>query len=953
MQKKRDIVKNCINNYNSHIIGIAETWLHKKTKLDLINIENYTLIRNDRNLIVNGKQKFMQGGGVACYMHKSLKPKEISKSENTDIKQTEYLAIEASSISSNGTTRLLVVIVYRTPGGDPLDKFFEKLDTFIHSYKNIMILGDFNVNILPNSQNSDQLVPFIDERALSFIKFGATNFTATSETAIDSCIVDSAEKVLSYSKTDVPIAAGHRGLNFAYKIYIDKQKPKEIKFRDFKKCNITHLKNNIVNSLAKHHDFDQNLNSKIVDPSASVEALNKIIIENLDVSAPFTVKTQSKPCAPWITQELKQACKDRDALYKKAQKEKSQVSKQLLLNKYKTTRRNLKRELLRARQEYFKNQIAAASDTVGIWKLLDKEGLTKQKPSLATDFFTPQQLNVHFAAMAQAQPSCSIDELNEIISDIDPNDKSLFSFKHITPLEIYNTAKSLLKKSRGRSPDGIPLKYIESFIDDLLPFLAKIFNSSIDSNLYPEPWKRAYIIPLNKTATPKSISETRPIANLCHLAKIFDKCIATQILTHLESTNQIIPYQYGFRSDYNTQLALLRLTDIIREGIENDLVTLCVLFDFKKAFDSLKHLKLLLALKRLKFSSNAIKWLHSYITGRLQTVLDKDNENTLSDYLKTTSGVPQGSSPGPVLFLALINSLPSVLKFCKLSYILFADDLELIIQCPTCMLPFAIAHLNEDIQHLEQEANSIGMYFHPAKIRALLFGSSENRKACASMNLPPIIVSGETIPLVNQAKSLGITLSVDLSWDAHLSSLSSRVHYVLHKLRFRGWLLSTDVKKMLAQALVLPIIDYACLVYNDLNGDQNLKVQRLVNASIRFIYNLKRDESITPYRIKLDWLKVENRRLYLLGRQVLAILHSQRPPYLYNALMDTFQNVRRSQRLQTTNIVIPICSTTSLKDSFFIKACELLSDLRYDPITTTPNMFLANLDNFIKEKENQ
>ena len=123
----------------------------------------------------------------------------------------------------------------------------------------------------------------------------------------------------------------------------------------------------------------------------------------------------------------------------------------------------------------------------------------------------------------------------------------------------------------------------------LLPFLLQIFNCSISSNTYPDLWKRAFIIPLNKCNNPQLVSDTRPIANLCHLAKVFDKIIATQISEHVETDSLLSPFQFGFRLEHNTQSALLYFTDMIRYGIENNLVTLATLFDFRRAFDSIVH----------------------------------------------------------------------------------------------------------------------------------------------------------------------------------------------------------------------------------------------------------------------------------------------------------------------------------------------------------------------------
>ena len=103
-------------------------------------------------------------------------------------------------------------------------------------------------------------------------------------------------------------------------------------------------------------------------------------------------------------------------------------------------------------------------------------------------------------------------------------------------------------------------------------------------------WKKAIVIPLRKRTKIESPSGTRPIANLSHFAKIFDKLLSDQ---HLEDNEILSPFQSGFRKQYSTQSALVKITDDIRNGIDKGMVTILLLFGLKKAFDTVKHSTLL------------------------------------------------------------------------------------------------------------------------------------------------------------------------------------------------------------------------------------------------------------------------------------------------------------------------------------------------------------------------
>lgn len=919
---------------NIHILALSETWLTPLISSSSVSIPEYSLVRNDRNLQNAPGERYIQGGGVACYIHKSLEYKVLKAPQINSLNETEFIMLD---IRNKSGTKLFLSAIYRRPKGFVLNDFFNDFQSLSPNYDHSIIVGDLNSHLDTSNFHGRSLTRLIDESNLCLLPTGPSYHTDQVDSWLDVVIVDSIEKVLSYLKSPVPFIANHDYIILNYKFSVNKFTGKTVTFRDFKHCDLVGLKNTIARTVSLSTD----LLSDSSNHEVSLDNFYEGVTSALNMFAPLITREIRRPLAPWLTPDIKEQIRERDRMYKTYKRNRIP---QFLLD-YKRLRKQIKHLIRQAKQNYYENSLSDIRDPSKLWRFLSKLGLTASNPGSSADHFSLEELVQHYSAISSTHPPCSQEQLNQILLIPIPPDSPKFSFALTDCVEVQLALKSCLLKAKGRSPDGLPLKCIADAIPILAPFLSSLFNSSIDTCIYPSRWKRAFVVPLNKISLPLSPSDTRPISNLAHLAKVFDSIISHQIVEYLENNSLLSQHQSGFRRHFSTQTALLRIMDDVRLGVERGMVTILLLFDFTKAFDSIDHCRLLHQLRLLGFTDDSLKLLHSYLSGRSMAVVDSNDHH--SAFHPCSSGVPQGSIPGPIIFIMYINSILQELDHCRNGCMLFADDLQIYLHCLPSEIPDAIARLNGDAAKISNWSSANGLSLNASKTKAILLGSTQNLMRINLDSLPNIVINGSIIPLTSTVKNLGIHISSDLTWNAHVSQVSRRVHGVLHKLRFKGDLLPLSIRKILVNSLVLPHFDYACLVYNDLTDYLDTKLNRLLNTCIRYVFRIRRDTPIAPYRRQLGWLSLQSRRKYFLGITIYRILASANPTYLYEPFVSIFSHARRPSRREDSTFAIPLCTTKSFEKSFVISAAKfwdtLPINIKNSPSIETFKVQLHNL----------
>ena len=232
-------------------------------------------------------------------------------------------------------------------------------------------------------------------------------------------------------------------------------------------------------------------------------------------------------------------------------------------------------------------------------------------------------------------------------------------------------------------------------IDFIAPYITHIINASFKHNKFPDRWKHAIIKPIPKNDNPASPSDFRPISLLPAISKIIEKIACRQICQFFAHNKRLDNLQSAYKKFHSTTTALLHITDDIYKATDKSLVTILILLDYSKAFDTANHKIILAKLQSFGFRDVALDWVESYLTGRKQKVKNDLGE---SDWINLKNGVPQGSILGPLLFLVLVSDLHESIINGK--YHMYADDTQIYYHCKWSEVANVIPKINQDLNRV-------------------------------------------------------------------------------------------------------------------------------------------------------------------------------------------------------------------------------------------------------------
>ena len=389
----------------------------------------------------------------------------------------------------------------------------------------------------------------------------------------------------------------------------------------------------------------------------------------------------------------------------------------------------------------------------------------------------------------------------------------------------------------------------------------------------------------------------RPVSLTLTCCKIMEHIVHSHLMKFLESNKILTDHQHGFRKRRSCETQLLITVHDLAAGLDRRQQIGAILLDFSKAFDKVPHQRLAAKHNHYGIRDQTLSWIKSFLADRSQQVV---LDGKSSPAAPVTSGVPQGTVLGPLLFLVYINDLPSRVSS---SVRLFADD----------YLLYRVIKDHQDAELLQIDLNQLQewerdwqMLFNPDKYEHIRI--TNKRKIIQTS----YTIHGQQLKETIQAKYLDVTIDSKLYWIAMWTWWLKRANQTTAFLR-RNLSCSRDVKAKCYKSLVRLQMDYASTTWDPYTKTNAAKIEAVQRRTARFCFSdYSRTSSVTSMMQELGWEDLQTR-----WQQNKAIMMYKIVNNLVDIPADQYLTTAgASTRGHKQRYLVPFCSVNACKGSF-------------------------------------
>ena len=887
LHNKMDEIEYLASAENLDIIAITETLLKNMPKDArpedfLFSLKGYTTLYN------------YNGRGLCLFVKKSIDFNQINKYEDS-FKTSIFINIK------NPKYNLMFGVLYRSPNTSYEDSLI--LTNMIDSIakenmsvnNTILLLGDFNFPgidwELETTKHTSELN--IENKFLSCIKDNflfqmvsqATHNRGDQTPTLIDLVITNDPELLSDLSYNAPVGKSHHSC-ISFKVYVDL-------------VNTPHINNSIP--IAKYDyekgDYEgmrkevKDINWKnLFDESKDVNEWNKNLEKVItDVRDKYVPRVHIGKCKG---KKVKSFPVDNTVLDKLHNKRKAFK----YYKKYPTTNN-------RDNYHFHRNvcnsaiRVAKLNKEINIAKrvkdnpksffnyfnaqIKPKEGISNLKKEDGTftenDQDKAEVLNTFFS-------SVFVEEGDDPIPELKVNYKTILDDISINEENMLQVLKNL-KISKSPGPDGIHPRILRELCHELAHPLLSLFNKTVQDGELPSSWKEAEVKPIFKKGSKEDPGNYRPVSLTSIICKIFENFVRDALYTHLITNSLLSKEQYGFCKKRSCVSQLIVTLNEWFTYLDNKVPIDAAYLDFRKAFDSVPHQRLIYKLKCYGIRGKVLEWITSFLSNRSQYV---NVNNNFSDKTPVTSGVPQGSVLGPCLFIYYINDLPELIK-CLIK--IFADDTKAY---------QAIKSLSDNellqwsINKLVEWTDKWLLKFNSNKCKILHLGKNNPKHKY-------YIKQGDIKTELSETtceKDLGVYIDPNLSFDHHISQTIKKARkiagMIIRTIRNRFPIIMVTLFK----SLVRPILEYANAVWCPYKKKHIYELERVQRNFTKRIKGLKH-MTYNQRLAKLNLPSLEFRRLRGDYIEVYKILHNIYDPLTTDTLLTIdSNNITRTNTLK-------------------------------------------------------
>ena len=619
--------------------------------------------------------------------------------------------------------------------------------------------------------------------------------------------------------------------------------------------------------------------------------LQSILIRKLDEVCPVQSMKVSFQDKPFMNKELKTLNRRKQRAYIKGGKS----------EKYKKLKSEFDKKYKLAAEKYLRNKVDDLKETQPgkAYNILKSMGNQPGDCSDSQNFSLPehQQLNLtdqqcaekiaaHFAAISQEYSPLNINLLPERVRTrlADNTNPPI-----ITEYECYLKLRKA-KKPRSVIPGDLPSPIIKEFIVELAKPYSDLFNTILQTASWPQQFKVEHVTPIPKIPQPQNEDDLRPISLTAFPSKVLEQFIVGWLLEVFGHKLDFRQYG-GFRGSSISHYLMEFLTFILHQQEKESTAVLACLVDFSKAFNRQDHSVLITKLCDLGTPGWLLKLVVAFLTNRQMKVKYKGAYSTL---FSLPGGGPQGSLLGLFLFLVLINDVgfqdqvnntgeiitrKKNVKEMNQIHLKYVDDMALaesidmkkqLVHIPVDSRPQPDAYrartghglmvetskICDQLTQIQAYAEQNKMQLNLDKTKLMLFNPCTSRDF-----IPEIRIASTRLEIVEEAKLLGIIITSDLKWEAHVKYIVQRCNskiWIIRRLKRLG-ANEEDLLDIYCKQ-IRSIIEFAAPVWNPgLTGEDIINLERIQKTVFHII--LGEEYKSYNYALKhLGFLKLSDRR---------------------------------------------------------------------------------------------